>query len=166
MMKALRKLLNRLKRNTSNSPERYWESIDEMPLHNWIKCNDGKINFIRKKEVKDEGKDEEKWNDIFDQYIQRYGLSEMYLRLLKVLKEKALLELDYVKNGEKFKITLINIQENKLQSMISNNGNGLSINEALIHISKWVGYRLNPMEITVVEYFNILKEYGKANKQK
>jgi hypothetical protein len=32
-------------------------------------------------------------------------------------------------------------------------------------LSKWIGYRLNPKEISVVEYFNILAQYGKANKK-
>ena len=47
--------------------------------------------------------------------------------------------------------------------MMKNNGDGMTIDQSLIHLSKWVGYRLNPKEITVVEYFNISEQYGKAN---
>jgi hypothetical protein len=137
-----------------------------MPLHNWIKCNEGETEFIRKENIKDEGIDEIKWMEIYDQYIDKYGLSDVYIRLLKVMQKKALIELEFVKTNERFKLTEIEVQETKLKSMLANNGNGMSIDESLVHLSKWCGYRLNQMEISVVEYFNILKQYGKANKSK
>jgi len=137
-----------------------------MPLHNWIQCNEGNTEYVRKGNTKDEGKDDIKWIEIYDQYVQKYGLSDVYKRLLEVMKKKALYELEYVITKEKFKITEIELQEAKLKTMLSNNGKGITIEQSLIHLSKWLGYRLNPMKITVVEYFNTLKEYGKENKQK
>jgi hypothetical protein len=40
----------------------------------------------------------------------------------------------------------------------------MTIEQSLIHISKWIGQWINPKTITAREYFNLLKEYGKANK--
>ena len=82
------------------------------------------------------------------------------------MKKKALIELEYVETKERFKLTEIEIQETKLKEMLANTGSGMTIEESLIHLSKWIGYRLNTKEICVVEYFNILKEYGKANTKK
>jgi len=140
-----------------------------MPLYNWIECNNGNIQYVRidvNKEDKTNEEDSIIWGKLYDEYIHKFGLSDMYLRLLKVMQKKALLELNYVKTKEKFKLTEIEIEEVKLKGMLTNNGNGLTINESLIHLSKWIGYHLNPKRITVIEYFNILKEYGKENKQK
>jgi hypothetical protein len=41
----------------------------------------------------------------------------------------------------------------------------MTIEQTLIYLGKWLGYRLNPKEINVIEYYNILDEYGKANKK-
>ena len=146
-----------------------------MPLHNWIKCNEGELKYIRK-EVKEEEEENENeyenendsiaWMIVYEQYIEKYGLSDVYRRLLEVMKKKALFELEYVITKERFKLTEIEIQETKLNTMLANNGSGMNTEESLIHLSKWIGYRLNPMEVSVSEYFNILKEYGKTNNKK
>lgn len=105
------------------------------------------------------------WDSLYDQYIKRFGLGKMYKRLLSVMKDKALIECDFVLTRDRFKLTELEIKEAELKQMIDTNNTGMSIDQALIYLSKWIGYRLNPREITVTEYFNILKEYGKANKK-
>jgi predicted metal-dependent TIM-barrel fold hydrolase len=62
-------------------------------------------------------------------------------------------------------LTELEIKEAELKQMIETNNTGMTIEQAIIYLSKWIGYRLNPREITVTEYFNILSEYGKANKK-
>ncbi len=79
------------------------------------------------------------------------------------MRKKALLELNFVKTRDRFKLTLIAAQEEKLKGMLNNNGNGMTIEQALIHLSKWLGFRIDTRKTTVVEYFNLLAEYGKAN---
>ncbi len=49
---------------------------------------------------------------------------------------------------------------------MANNGNGMTIEQTLVYLSKWAGYHINAKKITVVDYFNLLEEYGKANKTK
>lgn len=80
------------------------------------------------------------------------------------MKEKAIYELEFVNTRDRFKLTEIEIKEAELKSMIDNNGQGMTIDETLIYLGRWLGYRLNPKEINVIEYFTILDQYGKANK--
>jgi hypothetical protein len=84
--------------------------------------------------------------------------------MLDAMRKKALIELDYVITGDRFKLTEAEIQTAKLQSMMANGGNGMTIEQTLIYISKWIGQWINTKQITAREYFNLLKEYGKANK--
>jgi hypothetical protein len=79
------------------------------------------------------------------------------------MREKALLELNFVETRERFELTKIELKEAELIRMMKNNGDGMTLEQSLVHLSKWIGYRLHPKEISVVEYFNIQEQYGKAN---
>ena len=157
--------MNFFARNTLHGPERCWTAIDDMPLYNWIKCVEEHDYRYVCKNIDDAGKVDlqEAWATIFDEYIKRYGLSKLYLRLLGVMKEKALLECDYVITKDKFKLTLIEIEEINLNKMLSNKGENKSIQSVIIYLSKWLGYRINPKEITTLEYFEMIDLYGKEN---
>lgn len=146
--------------------QNYYTDLDDFPLLNWMKCNDGDLSFVRREGMEDEGKDDEYWFRLFDQYIQKYGLTELYQKMLKAMKKKALLELEFIQTGERFKLTEIAIEEENLRMMTINNGEGMSIEDSLIHLSKWMGFHLDARKIKVTEYFNLLKQYGKANQKK
>jgi hypothetical protein len=139
-----------------------------MPLYNWIKCTEeGEMEYVCKEPGEAREQDlYDAWARIFDDYIERFGLNDLYVRMLKKQQEKAILQLDYVETRDRFKLTLIEIAEMDLKKMMHNGGSKTGIQETLVVLSKWVGYRLNPKEITVSEYFNIRKRYGEENKQK
>lgn len=139
-----------------------------MPLFNWVKCNDGELNYTRR-EVKTDKitqKDQLQWLKLNDEYIKKYGLSKLYARMLEAMRKRAILELEFVLTRERFKLTEAEIEAAKLQNMMANNGHGMTIEQTLIYLSKWTGYHVNAKNITVVDYFNLLEEYGKANKAK
>lgn len=139
--------------------------IDEIPLYNWDKCLNGELKYVRKGNEGNEQQDNENWIKIYDQYLVEFGLSKMHKKLLLALKEKAIHECDYIITGDKFKLTLIEMSESKLRQMIEINKVGVTTEQTMIHVSKWVGYRINPREITVKEYFYLLKEFERSIKQ-
>lgn len=166
-MRIYKNLFTRLKKTTSNTLEKYWDSIDEMPLYNWIQCNKGDVIYIRKKvnkKDKKEESDEIMFKKLYDNYLDEFGLGKLHLRLLKVMKQKALLELDYVISGDNFKLTEIALEEQRVKDMIENNKQGMSTQQSLVYLSKWLGYHLDSKKISVREYFDIINEYGKQNK--
>ena len=82
------------------------------------------------------------------------------------MRKKALLEVDYILTRERFKLTEIEMQIANLDAMMMNGGNGMTIEQSLIHLSKWLGSWVNAKEISTKEYFNLMNEYGKENKRK
>lgn len=154
------------KKNLSSTCVTRYKSIEDLPLYNWIKCERGNYQFVRLNPFEVTEADEqdiENWIELYDQYIKKYGLGKAYKRLLDVQRRKAILELDYVITKDAFKLTEIEIEIVNLQNMIKNRGSGMTIDESLIYLSKFMGYRLNPKEITVIEYYTLLDHYGKAN---
>lgn len=145
-------------------PNDYYLTIDEMPLYNWIQCHNGKMEFARKGSNGTPERDVEAWQNIYDDYIREFGLSEVQKKLFDAMKKRAILELDFVITLDRFKLTEIEIAIARMDAMLSNKGSGITIEQMLIYVSKWLGQWLNPRNITVKEYFNLIEQYGKANK--
>lgn len=148
---------------------KYWESIDEMPLYNWDQCTNGEFQYCRKKVGRFKGKtrrDKRKWDDVYNGYIKVFDLSNKYKKILRTMQRKALLQLKYVKSRQKFKLTEIKIQQQKLELMLKNHGVAMTIDESLIYLSKWMGGGIiDKKKITVLEYFHLLKTYAKQMKK-
>jgi hypothetical protein len=128
-----------------------------------MRCLEGDIQYTRIGKLGTISKDQQAFCNIHDEYLTRYGLNKQYAQLLEVLKKKAELQLNYVRTKDKFSLTLLEIEEENLKIMISNNGQGVSMEQTLVHLSKFVGYWLRAKEITAGEYYTLLDEYKRIN---
>lgn len=79
------------------------------------------------------------------------------------MAKKATIELDYAIKRDKFLLTLLEVEIQNMQILLSNNGSGMTIEQSLVHLSKFVGYWLQPKSITTREYFVLLHEYERIN---
>jgi len=149
---------------------RRWASIDDMPMHNWIEVTEGKLEFVRKNPTKGGdpySKDDDAWLRLYDQYINVFGHHERFLKIKKheynIAKLQTQWMVDPVKYG--FNKTMINIERENIKEIQKGMMSGMSVREANIHVSKFMDARgvLNLKQISVLDYFTILKEYGKAN---
>ena len=158
--------LSRLWKNLTESSKGYYYSIDELPLYNWVKITENKEYFYTRRDLKkgNDALDVKAYETIYEDYIGIFGLNKLYVKLLEQMKKKSLAELEYVITGDRFKLTLIELETSKLESMLNNNKNSVTIEETLIHLSKWVGTWINAKNITVKEYFNLVKEIQNENK--
>lgn len=153
-------------RGFKKKPQIYYTGINDMPLFNWIQCQKGNFEFCRKGEQGTSEQDAVAWQSIYDDYLREFGLADVQKKLFDAMKKRAMLELDYVITGDRFKLTEIQIEIARMDAMLANKGSSITIEQALIHVSKWMGQWLNPRNITVKEYFNLMEQYGKANQSK
>ena len=111
-----------------------------------------------------EQNDIEHWEHIFDSYINEFGLSKMHKDMLKALKKKAEIELKYVVTNDRFLLTKLEVEIEKIKVMLNNRGTGITIEQSLVHLSKWIGNWIDSKKITAREYFNLQKEFERTNK--
>lgn len=104
------------------------------------------------------------WEMVYDDYIKKFGLGKMYKKLLETMIKKAKAELDFCISGDRFKLTSAEREEQKIETMLNNKGNNMTISQTLIHLSKWLGHWLNVKELKTQEYFELLREFEKQNK--
>lgn len=156
-MNILRSLKRLLTKPTLIILERYYESIDEMFLNAWIKCNNEDLRYTRR--TLDKGTEEEdskQWEKLQNQYLARFGLPEDYQKYLKLQIQKAKEQLDYVINGKRLTLNKITAIDFKINAMTNNNTDEISIQKMLNHLSKMQGYTLTPYNTTVSQYFELI----------
>ena len=158
-------MLKWLKKILSFTHGEYWSSIDEMPLYNWIRCNDGKLEYTRKEKKGNKIQDVYNWKKLYNEYLKDFGLDVRYKKYLEAQKKRALLQSEYVITKERFKLTEIEIESQKIQDLEMHFAGGKKIEVILTWLGMFLGYKLDQKTTTVKEYFVILEEYGKANKK-
>jgi hypothetical protein len=142
--------------------EKYYQSIEEIPLFNWQKCLEGDVKYVNL-ETKEDSGNQEAFNKLYDSFLQKRGVNKEYKKYLDILKKKALLQCEFLITKDDFKLTEIEIQDAKIVSLQKTSEEGLSIDKTLIYLGKWLGYRLDWKIISVSEFYSILEEYEKQS---
>lgn len=142
--------------------EKYYQSTDEIPLFNWQKCLNGELKYVHL-ELKEETDNQEAFNKLYDEFLQKRGVNKEYQKYLDILKKKALLQCEFLITKDDFKLTQIEIEDAKIVSLQKTSESGLSIEKTLIYLGKWLGYRLDWKVITVTEFYSIMEEYEKQS---
>ncbi len=137
--------------------ERYYESIDEMFLNAWVKCNNDEIKYTRRTLTDGtEQEDIKQWEVLQNQYLERFGLPEDYQKFLRLSVSKAKAQLDYVISGKRFELNKITALEMKINSLTNKSGEEITIQKMLNHLSKMQGYTLTLYNTTVSQYFELI----------
>lgn len=162
------KVLKKTKSQKNDKPvlADYHTSIDTLPLQNWIECHDGDRTKTRLDSKRgDKEQDEQAWEMIQDTYMKEYGLGKILEKVYEAMRKKAQLELDYVITEDRLKLTLAEMEEQKIKSILTNRGQGMTIQQSLIYLSQWMNQWISTKSITTREYFDLIGEMEKFNKR-
>lgn len=167
-MKILLKMF-RKKSKEFLAPKYY--TFKTIPLVNWKACQEGNIIAVRKgidieSDIELTEKDLEVWEEFQDQYINEFNENTR-----KILHEYSLriritnLKISYLQDSVKNRILLNDIRqlEEELTKMRDSEGDGMSLDECHIVVSKFQGYHI-PETITAYQFFTIIKTINKHGK--
>jgi hypothetical protein len=145
--------------------EKYYLEVDECPYYSWRKANEGKRHFLRKGKEGTKEQDEKAWELLFRNFVEVIGLSEEFEQYLKNLERLNKINSKIISTGDRFLLNereylLIDIELFEKQAK-ENKGNA---SDSMLILSKFQGYHLKEKEVTVLEYYKLLENYGKANK--
>ena len=147
----------------------YYKEIDELPLFNWIKINNGKNEYARKDlSIGNSDEDEKHFEILTDSNYSKFGIGKEYINLLDMYLELSELNLDLVITGDRFLLNRKNLLEGRIEDLLKKDGGNFDVYDSVVSLSKWMGYRLDVKSITVLEYRKMIdlfkKENGKENK--
>ena len=152
----------KLSNNTSIGTEKtysrndMWENIEVMPIYNWIKiCETGDLKYVFKDGGRVSKKTGEHWLGLQQEYIDEFGLDEEFKKQLRVSKELTVLRCDYVLKKDRFLLNMIKIKEAELK--LSQAPKAHSFYEVKDYVEKYKGFKIDPHNTTVIEWYHALK---------
>jgi len=167
-MNLLKRFYQYLSRKLENkSLDRYYTSIEEMPVHNWWKLhekNDFK-QLLKNRKHKLTSRKEDVLDLLQNEFIEVFGIDENYSRYLKKQIEIELLKIKIAKTGDKSHQIFIDMLEVELED-VTKREEGKNLRNNTIAIEKYMGFKLTAKEVTVYEYYSYVKALEKALKTK
>ncbi|MBK6836811.1 MAG: hypothetical protein IPG89_22150 [Bacteroidetes bacterium] len=136
---------------------KFYESIEDMPIYNWFKVNNGDMRFMLiKQTAKYDGKKAREYFDkIYSEYIDVFGISESYLKVIELKKQISVLNIEMAITGDRILKNFIKMAQVEL-NQINSKTNKTNTNEVKVHLEKYLGFRLNEKETSVKEYYTYL----------
>ena len=159
-------------KNTKNISEKYYTELDQILLYNWRKCIEGKFHFMLveppkgKRKTKDLIADKIAFENLYNKYIEEYGLGEKAEEHIETKKRIIEYRLDYIQSGDRSLLTDIEIEERILKDNDPTNYKGMTIGEVLVYINKWMGGEWkSDRQLTVAEFQDLIKQYEQSNQK-
>lgn len=144
--------------------DRVYQSIEEMPIWNWIKVLEtGKLEWIF---IKGKGRVTKKlaehWLVLQQQYIDEFGLDKGYKQKLRLMLQLHNLRLNFVIDRDRSLLNEIKMIEIDLES--SNTQQPMSFYEIVDHVEKYKGFSLDPKKTSVIKWYYSLKNMSNDGK--
>ncbi len=140
----------------------YYKSIDDLPIKRWFDIHKTGDYRLLLKEIIDIDSDDfqelfDAWNVIYNQYIEKFGLSEEFLNDLNDQIQLANYKAEFIISGDRYLKTLIKVEEERIEAEKRNEAKEVELEILLAKMSKYYGFKLDSKELTVVQYYSYLK---------
>ena len=141
-----------------------YKSIDDLPIYNFdkiLKSHD--LRYLLKEEIKDItynknfDKISDQWVKLYDEYLEHFGLSKSYKRVIEQETKIAKLQIQRWLRDDRSLEGIIEVEKIKLQEMNKKKKKKSTFEEDLATIEQNRGIGMNPKETSVKMFFTYVK---------
>lgn len=144
-------------------PEKLFSSIDDLPQWNWSMIHKtGNLSYLKKldsyRKIEEDNTNvlESIWLNIYDEYLEEFGLSKEYRDILERKKEIARLKNEFIMTDNRSLLNFIKIEEIELEATFDKS-ESMSFESVVIGIERMQKVSIDVKKITVYEYNNYLR---------
>lgn len=144
----------------------YFSDIRDFPLHNWLKCQEGKLQYCRSNWTDEPAgeKETEVWVSLQNQFLEIIGPGKTQQKYLDLIDEETDLICEYLETGERFLLNRVRQLKYAINSLIDE-PEETDFDQILVLVGKWYsGKPLRAKEINVIEFHKIIDLYGRENR--
>ena len=163
-MKTLQNFATLFVTRTLKKSNQSYSTIDDFPLYNWEKCQSGDMRYVNR-DAKSTKYDEIIWLKLYNEYLERFGIGEGLEYFLKLKIHLVKLRLQFIQTNDLFLLNQIKVAEAQMISADPSKLQGMTTQQCLVHLSKWMGTIVRAKEITIVEFKEMFEEYARSSKK-
>lgn len=163
-MKTLQNFASLFAIRTLKKSNQSYSTIDDFPLYNWEKCQSGDMRYVNR-DAKSTKYDEIIWLKLYNEYLERFGIGEGLEYFLKLKIHLVKLRLQFIQTNDLFLLNQIKVAEAQMISADPSKLQGMTTQQCLVHLSKWMGTIVRAKEITIVEFKEMFEEYARSSKK-
>lgn len=111
------------------------------------------------------------WNDLYQQYIDKFGFEDSFMELLRLKKEKVDIMLEFmdrhIDERDRFLITRYKLLKKQIEELEKDKepNKKYDFEAVKVYVDKWIGAPLDDRKCSVVQYQYYINEMQKPNKQ-
>jgi len=146
----------------------YYNNIDTLPIHNWFKLHEtNDLRWLSKENIFEydlKVKEAKELNVAFEavnaQFIDTFGVSEPYRKILELRYEIIQLKFEMLNTGDRTIQNLINVCEAELAEILNEN-HKVKHNQVTGYIEKEMGFVVDETKVSVLKYYtwlNLMKD--------
>jgi hypothetical protein len=145
---------------------KHYSSIDDLPIFNWNKVHEtGELKYLlhdpgKKLKTAELNQLPKIWESIYDEFIQKVGLSESYLEILESERKIALLQIEMAETGDNNIQTFIEIDQVRLERKQNEMPEG-DFYQLKSFLEKKQGHPIDIRKCSVIEFYSYIKTLEK-----
>ena len=144
--------------------DQLWTSIETMPIWNWNKVIEtGDLTFLFKDYENALTSERLKgvWMDLQQQHMTEFGVDQLVVQRMRYIKNIIQLNIKFVNTRDRSLLNLIKVEEAKLKA--SESTYTYRFYKVLDAVTTTKGFRVDPKEFTVIEWYHALKNMSNGN---
>ena len=144
---------------------RYYKSIEDIPVYNWWKLheeNDFKY-LLKDSKNKTNNRAEKVVKSIKDEFINTFGVDKKYEEYLNLVWKLEVKKIEIAITGDRSKKIFADMLEIDIEDLLNEKEVEVH-NHGLMHIEKYMGFRLDVKTTTVFEFYSYVKDIEKQLK--
>ncbi len=139
----------------------YYLSLDELPIKIWFDIHKtGNFALLLKEKTEVDAEDfinlSKGWNNLYNEYMKRFGLSEEFIADLNQSIRLAELQAKFIITKKPHYKTLIKIEKEKIKNAAEEIKEPQELESILAQISKHFGFKLSSRDLTTLEYYSYI----------
>ena len=139
----------------------YFNSIEDFPIWNWWKIAEtGDLKYVFKDgKGKVTDRTVEVWFKLQNEYLDEYGITDGFRRLIKLKKKWIEKRTKYLVDDDRFALMESEMTEVDMDDIIKEKD--VKTDETLIMLEQKLGRELDPKKISVKKYYDYINYFSK-----
>jgi hypothetical protein len=109
------------------------------------------------------------WGDLFDSYLDHFGISKDLQKIVQLKRDIAVLSAEAILYNQPYKMTFVFVKQKQLELLQKDNDSSKSLKfeEQVVSLERWLKIRIDEKTVTTVKFLTYLQQYNEeANRLK